>query len=273
MKLYRRTPLHSEKIGKFLAHILHWATRSGGTEKKIKEINGIVFELDLDQVIDASLYYSDTFEENIESLIASSLKPGMVVMDIGANIGYHTFRMAKQVAPTGKVYAIEPTQRAFNRLLHNADLNPEIKNIRYLKYALSNSDLGTMPVTFESSYRLDDSRDADTELIEFLTLDSLSEREQIPHVDFIKIDVDGFESKIICGAQRLLSRIPAPTLLLEINPSEMARNGDNPEELSDVFINLGYKFQTEYGESIPDLKEFCRQKWNSSTMVLGKVSN
>lgn len=273
MRLYRRTPLHSEKVGKILARILHLVTRNHGDQKKIKEINGVVFELDLDQVIDASLYYSDTFEENIERLIASSLKPGMVAMDIGANIGYHTFRMAKLVTGTGRVYAIEPTQRAFNRLLHNADLNPEIKNVSYLKFALSNSDLGILPVTFESSYRLDNSKDADTELVEFLTLDSLSQREQIPHVDFIKIDVDGFESKIIDGAQRLLSRTPSPTLLLEINPSEMVRNGDDPEELTAIFTRVGYKFQTEYGEPISDLRDFCRQKWDSSTMVLGKVPN
>lgn len=273
MRLYRRTPLHSERAGKVLARILDLVMPVNKNQKKIKEIDGVLFELNLNQVIDSSLYYSGTFEEQVERLIISTIKPGMVAIDVGANIGYHTFRMAKLVTETGKVYAIEPTRRAYDKLLRNADLNPMVQNIRHLKLALSDADAGLMPMKFESSYRLDNNKDSTTEMVEILTLDSVVEKENISRVDFIKIDVDGFEAKVIKGALQTLSAARHPILLMEINPSGIIQNGDNPDEMIDTLAKFGYKFQTEHGRIIPDLKAYCRQAQKLSTMIFCQVSD
>lgn len=271
MRIYRRSPLHSERVGKILAKVLKLVRPTNDDQKVIKEIDGIVFELDLDQVIDSSLYFSGTFEERVEKIITSAIKPGMIAIDIGANIGYHTFRIARLATETGRVYAVEPTGRAFTRLRRNGELNPSIKNIRYLKLALGETDAGEVRTVFESSYRLDDKRDLDQETIEIITLDTLVAREQIKHVDFIKMDVDGFEAKIIKGAIQTLSAPRPPLLLMEINPSGIAQNGDDPYEMIDALKKLGYTFRTEDGQVIENMNAYCKRTYESSTMIFCQV--
>jgi hypothetical protein len=60
---------------------------------------------------------------------------------------------------------------------------------------------------------------------------------------------------------------------MEIDPSEIIQNGDDPDELIDALTKFGYKFQTEQGRLIPDLKIYCRQTRELSTIVFGQVSD
>ena len=73
---------------------------------------GLQFELDLADWIQRSIYFG-TYEPLETRLVAAFLKPGMTVVDIGANIGYYTALAASKVGPEGRIYAIEPDARAF----------------------------------------------------------------------------------------------------------------------------------------------------------------
>jgi hypothetical protein len=95
MRIYRASPLYPQ-YGPMLAKLLASVMRDKSTGI-IREIDGVRFELDLREMIDASLFYSGTWEAEAERTITGALKPGMIAFDIGANIGYHTFRMAKAV--------------------------------------------------------------------------------------------------------------------------------------------------------------------------------
>jgi len=251
----------------------HHVSFDAAQQKKnvIKEIDGIKFDLDLREVIDSSLYFSGTFEEDVETIINSMVKTGMCVLDIGANIGYHTFRISKLADKNGQVHAIEPTDWAFQKLLRNSKLNPELDNITFAKLGLSDSDLGTTQVQFQSSYRLNGKVQNMMEDIELVTLDTYLERENIEHVDFIKLDVDGFEGKIIQGATRSLLKMK-PIILMELNPSSMLENGDDPDTTVQTLIQAGYKFETSHGHPIKDLSIYWRENINISTMILAKSS-
>src|SRR5947208_449992 len=100
MRIYRRSPLYP-RWGPILARCLARLRPLDGRGLVVKDIGGVRFELDLSEVIDASLYYSQTFEEGAEAVIAELVKPGMMAVDVGANIGYHTFRMARLVGSNG----------------------------------------------------------------------------------------------------------------------------------------------------------------------------
>src|SRR6266478_5478412 len=117
MRVYRASPLYP-RLGRTLGKMLGVVTRNA-VKIVIREIDGATFELDLREVIDASLFYSGTFEVEAERTITAALKPGMTAVDIGANFGYHTFRMAKAVGNDGRVIAIEPTEWAFGKLQRN----------------------------------------------------------------------------------------------------------------------------------------------------------
>jgi hypothetical protein len=71
MGVYRRSPLYNAFVGAILAKVLSFFTMFK-PKQVIHEINGVKFELDLNEVIDSSLYYSGTFEPKIEKLIKST---------------------------------------------------------------------------------------------------------------------------------------------------------------------------------------------------------
>jgi FkbM family methyltransferase len=271
MKWYRRSPLHSAGAGRFLAGIMsRWIVYRNPVV--IKEIDGTRFELDLREVIDASLYFSGTFEEDVEAVIRSLVQPGMRALDIGANIGYHTFRMARLAGKGGQVYAIEPTGWAFQKLLRNSELNPELDNITFSKVGLGDADAGPVRLDFQSSYRLDGTRQSRAEEVELLTLDSYLESQGIRQVDFIKLDVDGFEGKIIRGGLKSLTAM-RPAILMELNPSTMLENGDDPAGMLAALAGAGYRFETLDGHPIRDPAAYCLETRDASTMVLARPAN
>lgn len=63
----------------------------------IAEIDGIKYHLDMNELIDSSIYYEGCFEPMTTSAINKYVREGMTVLDIGANIGCHTLRFAKLV--------------------------------------------------------------------------------------------------------------------------------------------------------------------------------
>jgi FkbM family methyltransferase len=190
------------------------------------------------------------------------------VIDIGANIGYHTFRMALLVQPDGIVYAIEPTSTAYTKLLLNAGLNPHIHNIEFIKVGLSNDDIGKQEIAFQSSYRLNGQSKVVSEKVMLVTLDSLIKEWNIEHLDFIKLDVDGFEGKVLMGARETFRKY-TPALIVEVTPSEIIKNGDNPSEIIQFLKDLDYSFFNENGVLITDLeKESSQLPTGFSIMVL-----
>jgi FkbM family methyltransferase len=252
MNVYRNSILHNAKNGAFLAKCLAIFLSFKKDKHTIYEKDEVFFDLDLSEVIDSSLYYSGTFEPKMELIINKYLKPGMQAIDIGANIGYHTFRMAKLVKPTGWVFAIEPTTWAFERLIHNASLNSELTNIKFIKVGLAENDLGGTKINFQSSYQLNGKKEKNEELIELKKLDTLASELKLTHLDFIKLDVDGYESKIIKGGINVLQKFK-PKLLFEFTPSEIINMGDQPSILIGLLQSIGYQL---FDENQKEIKEF-----------------
>jgi len=268
MRLYRKSPLHSQKVGSFLAKILTVSLIFRRTNLTVKEIKGINYELDLREVIDSSLFFSGTFEELEEEVIESILKPGMITFDIGANFGYYTFKMASLVKPGGWVYAFEPTDWAYKKILRNSNLNPSLDNIRFLKLGLSDNDEKCKQLNFQSSYRTDGKEFSVTEEMTLVKLDTFAEENKLSNLDFIKIDVDGYEGKVVRGAVQTLLKFH-PIIFFEISPSLMMKNNDQPSELVHQLVLMGYKFKSVKGFQINDLTAYCEKiKNNSSSMVL-----
>jgi FkbM family methyltransferase len=243
MRLYRASPLHP-RLGAGLARLLGLATRHLPSPR-IRRIDGIRWELDLREVIDASLFFSGSFEPRAERIMARHLAPGMTAIDVGANIGYHTLRMARSVGPEGQVVAIEPGPRAVSRLRRNLALNT-FSNVDVVVAALGDHDAELVELHVQSSYPLSGSSGTERALVRVARLDGLVLERELRRVDLIKIDVDGQEAKVLRGAVETLERFH-PVLFFELTPSVVEARGDSVAELFASLVSLGYSISDESG--------------------------
>lgn len=150
------------------------------------------------------------WEEDFIELMARHIKRGTAVIDAGAYIGTHSLAMARLVGPNGRVYAFEPQKKVFRELVFNIIEN-DVPNVIPLRFALGEaSRLIEMdkPVDgLEGIVKVGQGGDP----VELRTLDSF----HLGDVSFIKIDVEGYEDKILSGARQTIAASHLPPVLIE----------------------------------------------------------
>ena len=202
---------------------------------------GLTFQLDLGEYIDRAVYL-DNYEPDLRDAIYRLCPKDAVVMDIGANIGAHALHFAKAVGSGGKVYAFEPTDFAFRKLLRNVSLNPSL-NLVPVQVALANRTRPAQEIHFRSSWRLDGKHVESATVVDFQTLDGWCAQNGISSVDVIKLDVDGNEVSVLQGATQLLDSCH-PILLIEAWGMNSAEERDPITLLS----KRGYHFYDLTGQ-------------------------
>jgi 16S rRNA C967 or C1407 C5-methylase (RsmB/RsmF family) len=87
----------------------------------------------------ARYLYEGSFETTMQDYLIRGLRPGMRVLDIGANIGVYTTQFARAVGESGHVYAFEPAPQTAERLRDNIDLN-RLRNVTLVTKALADRE-------------------------------------------------------------------------------------------------------------------------------------
>jgi FkbM family methyltransferase len=194
------------------------------------------------EFIGLELASSSTYEPDTVSTLRSVLKPGMVVLDVGANIGHHTLVAAGLVGSTGAVHAFEPDPAVFNELMENVALNgyeqvscqntPLSSDAGSATLYLGNSDVtNSLAPTMNHSDR--------TVTVRTETLDNYVNRRGLSRVDVIKIDVEGAERLVLEGAATTLQRF-RPILIVEFSQHSKAF-GYTDADLRQYLENLDYR--------------------------------
>lgn len=175
------------------------------------------------------LAQKDWFEAEME-LWRTQIRPDMTVIDVGANVGVYTFSAAQRVGETGKVIAIEPFKACVNCLQETSRINqlPWVK----IYEAAASDHCGSAKLSLHNASELnevisDNSPNydlANTVTIQCLTLDSLIETENLTRVDWLKIDAEGHEIKVLQGAERLLTEFK-PNIIYENIAGAHGSNG------------------------------------------------
>lgn len=161
---------------------------------------------------------SGGYECETTELVKVLLKPGMTFVDVGANNGYYTVLAAAIMRGTGVIWSFEPASPARARLLENMRLN-NLGNVRVSDSALSDADgyswlyandfddgQNTMTRPFRGYIR--------TEKVKTARMDALLDGMS---VDLVKIDVEGYEERVIDGMDGVLSANPAIRIIMEWN--------------------------------------------------------
>ena len=173
------------------------------------------------------------WEATSVSLWMKLAKDANVVFDVGANTGIYSL-LAKAVNPNAKVYAFEPIDRIYKKLIYNNQINNY--DTICLKLGVSDTD-GTATFydfqdenSYSSSLNSEFAKgDVDTVApitIETIRLDTLIERDNIEQVDLIKIDVETYEPEVLEGMGIYLEKF-SPPLLIEILNDDIARRVEN----------------------------------------------
>jgi len=153
-------------------------------------------------------------------------QPGSLTMDIGANIGTHTLAMARFVGEEGFVYAFEPQQIVFQTLCANMAIN-SISNVGCLPYGVSDKDYYTqiprIDYTKEANYgALKLHQFESGNKVKVISLDSYFRDARFQSLDFIKIDVEGMEDKVLTGAKDLIGKF-RPIMYIENDKIEKSK--------------------------------------------------
>lgn len=197
----------------------------------------------------------NSFEESELKFLRKFLKKGDSFIDIGANIGLFTLHASMIVGNEGCVYSFEPTPRTFDRLKENIDLNL-CQNVTAENIGLSDKS-GIMSFNtsvlgydaWNSFADLNEIGDVITIDVRVIMLDQYLSEKKLVNIDFVKIDVEGWELFVLKGANNLLSSERAPVLMIEFTENNAFAAGYYCGELYDYVKSFGYEWYSYNSET------------------------
>ena len=187
-------------------------------------VHGFPFLLDPIDSLELSIFRS--YEPFETSLLSAEIRPGMTIVDVGANIGYYTLLFSKLTGESGRVYAFEPEPQNFALLQENLKRN-ERTNVIALNRAVSDQSgpsflyLSSENLGDHQAYSSDDGRRKVP-----ITMTRLDDSLQGP-VDLIKMDVQGFEEHALAGMGAVIAGSPRLTIFTEFWPEGLRRAGSD----------------------------------------------
>ena len=205
-------------------------------------------------------YFEPDYELNNINFLNNYLKPGMVVIDVGAHIGLLSSIIAQKVGNAGKVYAFEPTPSTFGLLQKTIAINNQTDVIVPIRKAVSDkSGATTFYITdrpAQNSNSLSDYKRGNSEEygidVELVSIDDFIETNKLSRIDLLKIDAEGAELSVLKGAVTTIDRYK-PRILLGLHPYAIASFGDTLSAIWDFIVSKNYKI---YYKSEEVTKEF-----------------
>jgi FkbM family methyltransferase len=222
------------------------------TPKKVRR-DGVLMNLNLHDYMDHALFF-DFNDQSRESLFESAAGAETIV-DVGANNGYTALRLAS-LDGVNSVIAFEPDATNFEKARRNIALNKVTEKIELLGIGLGPGDLelnlqigiegnsGTMKVAASTEGGATASR------VKVRKLDDVLAESGITRVDFIKIDVEGYELEVLNGAVETL-RSSRPRLFIEVDDANLSEQSSSARQLIGFLIGHGYSCTNSItGESL-----------------------
>ncbi|MES2278833.1 MAG: FkbM family methyltransferase [Bacteroidota bacterium] len=222
------------------------------TEVKTALHNGIIWLTNediaiyttADNYIEYAILSTGTYESEIGKLINTSLKPGYVALDIGANIGLQSIRMSKCCGDSGKVYAFEPLTYLQNKFTKNTQLN-NCTNITLFPFALSDvpgeSEIKINEHNWnQGTFSLTQTNTGNTlQQLVIKVADEIPEIEMLANLHLIKIDVEGFEYPVLRGLKTTLQK-HKPRIIFEYDSNYWVQTGQSMADCFALLTSLNY---------------------------------
>lgn len=176
----------------------------------IKPESAISMKANICQQYCGDIYYGIGFEKDELNLVKKLLSHGDVFFDVGANIGVYTLIASQLVGDNGQVHSFEPLPDVNDLLNTNVRLN-KCNNVTVNPFAVGDRD-GTTQIFINAQNALSSLGNTNrgavlqSQNVRIVTLDSYSSSANLSRIDFLKIDVEGFEGHVLRGAEEILDR-------------------------------------------------------------------
>lgn len=186
--------------------------------------------------------YKLALEAGDVKYLQNHVKPGEVVIDIGANVGFFTKRFAKWVNDGGFVIAVEPEPVNFRDLLKNLKRNGTTDLVKTFQ-GVAAETAGILKLKLNPAHPGDHKIGDDGIEVNAFTIDELVNKEAAERVCLIKIDVQGAEEKVLKGAHETILR-DHPALFVEMDDEAMRKMGSSAKRVIDLLMEYGYIMQS-----------------------------
>ena len=240
---------HPRGTERFLRLLHHPDRRKSDSINLILDYNhNLKIRIDTSDFLEWLIFFFGCHEPELTNQINELFRPGFVAFDIGANSGSHTLVMSSRAGENGLILAVEPNPGARRRLKENIELN-RLTNVRILSCALSNEP--GHAVLFVPEERTSNRGVASlhssnvnypAEQIEIVlkTLDQTVAENCLNRLDFIKIDAEGNEMKILRGGRKTIRRF-RPRIVFEYDQRSWSNAGAHFARAAAFFQESGYR--------------------------------
>jgi len=221
---------------------------------------------------------SGEFERGERQFVAGYLRRGDAFIDVGANTGLFALLAAQAVGPHGAVHALEPGSAAFDLLETSVRINgfdwvtchkAGLSSTRERRDLLSAADLMG---AYSSMGKPINAEVVSSENIELWTLDEfLGEQDLVGRVALIKIDVEGWEHRVLEGSRTALKRPDAPVLQVEFADSTAVNAGTSSADVYEALHDFGFTMFAIDEASGFLLRDPKRAKYTYLNLIAAKV--
>ena len=202
-----------------------------------------------DEGISPELLIYGVHEPLTTDLIQTEVKPGMTILDIGSNIGYYAILESKLIGSTGKIFSIEPSPQNFKLLQENLEIQ-DTNNFQIFNLAIGNkNEKLEFLISKKSNWskikqESDIIGENDTVItVPVKTLNLFCEDNNLEKINLIRMDVEGYEEKIIEGGKEILRKMK-PILMIEIHKMYLGKK--RTIKILNELNDLGYTVKYYY---------------------------
>jgi FkbM family methyltransferase len=235
---------------------LKWKYRkalNGGGPAVVEDALGFNFLLYPYDRANAIALLERAYDRSVFRAMQRLIRPGDIVFDVGAHIGEMSVLAARLCGPAGKVYAFEPVPDSCERIRENVALNA-VQNIDVQPVAIGERTgtvgMNVFPAAYSGWNSLgqpvyagsEGAPIATTASVEVpcTTLDEFCAAQEIARINFLKVDVEGYECEVFRGAARMLREQRIETICFEISQIPLKGAGRTAREVFLALETAGY---------------------------------
>lgn len=162
-------------------------------------------------------YWLGTYEPEMGDAVARAVAANGVFFDVGAHAGYYSLLASRLVGANGRVVAFEPDPRSIGYLKQHLQLN-DASNVSVVEAAVADV-AGAAKFAPEAGGSGGALSPTGTAMVTTVTIDALVDIGALPAPNYLKINAEGAEFRVICGARKVLRTIRPTVFLATHNPA------------------------------------------------------